>query len=307
MAAKGSRKNPYTLSEYNSNSDWRGGWIIDSDEFLIYRTTVRVITYTGQCSKYNPVPGDIYEEMRQNDIWLGGWVKFGTTLKYVDSNKNEYNSTLGNQSNPCSTAIYNEMVSNGIWESGWIIDSFGESRYIQSFNLISTSGSGCGCGSGSGSGSGSGCGCGSGSGSGCGCGCGCGSGSGSGSGSGNGLGNSIAAAHPISAGTYNAGSVEKADEMANIIHEKFKGQITAFRNTQYVDIVPFGCSKGLGIDFIRKYLNINTFAGIGDSMNDLPMLEKVDTAFTFVDAHEKLRQNASLVSSVAEAIKEFSK
>lgn len=107
--------------------------------------------------------------------------------------------------------------------------------------------------------------------------------------------------------TYNAGSVEKADEMANIIHEKFKGQITAFRNTQYVDIVPFGCSKGLGIDFIRKYLNINTFAGIGDSMNDLPMLEKVDTAFTFVDAHEKLRQNASLVSSVAEAIKEFSK
>lgn len=208
MAAKGSRKNPYTLSEYNSNSDWRGGWIIDSDEFLIYRTTVRVITYTGQCSKYNPVPGDIYEEMRQNDIWLGGWVKFGTTLKYVDSNKNEYNSTLGNQSNPCSTAIYNEMVSNGIWESGWIIDSFGESRYIQSFNLISTSGSGCGCGSGSGSGSGSGCGCGSGSGSGCGCGCGCGSGSGSGSGSGNGLGNSIAAAHPISAGTYNAGSVK---------------------------------------------------------------------------------------------------
>ena len=208
MAAKGSRKNPYTLSEYNSNGDWRGGWIIDSDEFLIYRTTVRVITYTGQCSKYNPVPGDIYEEMRQNRIWLGGWVKFGTTLKYVDSYENEYNSTLGNHSNPCSTAIYNEMMSNGIWESGWIIDSFGESRYIQSFDLIITSGSGCGCGSGSGSGSGSGCGCGSGSGSACGCGCGCGSGSGSGSGSGNGLGNSIAAAHPISAGTYNAGSVK---------------------------------------------------------------------------------------------------
>lgn len=108
--------------------------------------------------------------------------------------------------------------------------------------------------------------------------------------------------------TYNAGSAEKADEMAKSICQKFEGQITAFRNTQYVDIVPFGCSKGLGIDFIRKYLNIDTFAGIGDSMNDLPMLEKVDTAFTFADAHEKLRQKAAvLVTSVADAIEEFSK
>ncbi|MBO7168329.1 MAG: hypothetical protein J6V61_06255, partial [Bacteroidaceae bacterium] len=150
MAAKGSRKNPYTLSEYNSNSDWRGGWIQETDTSIIYRAEQPLTTYSGRCDKGNPVPGDIYNEMRRNGIWLGGWVKFGTTLKYVDSNENEYNRTLGNQRNPCSTAIYNEMVSNGIWESGWIIDSFGESRYIQSFDLILTSGSGCGCGSGSG-------------------------------------------------------------------------------------------------------------------------------------------------------------
>lgn len=106
--------------------------------------------------------------------------------------------------------------------------------------------------------------------------------------------------------TYNAGSVEKAEELVKIMSEKFKNQITAFRNTQYVDIVPFGCSKGFGIDFIRTFLKIDTFAGIGDSMNDLPMLDKVDAAFTFTDAPKKLQEKAiKLVKSLSEAVKEF--
>lgn len=199
MAAKGSRKNPYTQSEYNSIDIWRGGWIQETETSIIYRAEQPLTTYSGRCDKGNPVPGDIYNEMSRNGIWLGGWVKFGTTLKYVDSNENEYNSTLGYQSNPYPYSIYNEMVSNDIWESGWIIDYYGSVRYVQNFTFTLMAGSGCGCGSGSGSGSSSGSG--SGSGSGCGCGCGCGSGSGSAN------GGSIADTYPVSGGEYLLGDL----------------------------------------------------------------------------------------------------
>ena len=169
MAAKGSRKNPYTLSEYNAPSNnWLGGWVKESEDVIIYHTAERVVTYTGCCAKSNPVPGNIYSEMAQIGVWLGGWVLFGASLKkYVDSNGNEYNSSLGSQSNPCTINLYSEMLSNGIWEGGWIQED-GQILYIQVYNLTLNSGSGCG--SGSGSGSDSGCGSGSGYGSGSGCG-----------------------------------------------------------------------------------------------------------------------------------------
>ncbi len=104
--------------------------------------------------------------------------------------------------------------------------------------------------------------------------------------------------------TYDAKSEENAEELAKIVCQCFDGQVTAFRNTRYVDIVPFGCSKGTGTQFIREYLNVDFFAGIGDSMNDLPMLKNVDVPFTFFDAPEKLRENAAhLVNSVADAVR----
>lgn len=160
MAAKGSRKNPYTLSEYNGigSDSWTGGWVQESENYVIYRNRFKTVTYTGFCTKGNPVPGDLYNEMTQNHIWLGGWVLFGTIKKYVDSNDDEYNSTLGTQSDPCSMFIYNEMISNGIWEGGWVQDSNGQAHYMQDFNfnltLNPSSGCGCGCGYGSGYGSG---------------------------------------------------------------------------------------------------------------------------------------------------------
>ena len=197
MAAKGSRKNPYTLSEYNGigSDSWTGGWVQESENYVIYRNRFKTVTYTGFCTKGNPVPGDLYNEMTQNHIWLGGWVLFGTIKKYVDSNDDEYNSTLGTQSDPCSMFIYNEMISNGIWEGGWVQDSNGQAHYMQNYNLILDFGSGCGCG--------------------CGCGCGYGSGYGSGAysgscpayGSGSGSGELSSEGFPICAGNYKVGGI----------------------------------------------------------------------------------------------------
>lgn len=103
--------------------------------------------------------------------------------------------------------------------------------------------------------------------------------------------------------SYDAHTAENAGRLVKQISLQFGEQVSAFQNVQYVDIVPYGCSKGKGIEFIRNYLKIDIFAGIGDSMNDLPMLEKVDVPFTFVDAPEKLKENAThLVNSVADAV-----
>lgn len=103
--------------------------------------------------------------------------------------------------------------------------------------------------------------------------------------------------------SYDAKTEENAEELAKHMNNRFHRQIAAFRNKQYVDIVPFGCSKGLGIDTIRNMLKIDTFAGIGDSMNDLPMLEKADVPFTFPYAPKILQEKSRyIVNSVAEAI-----
>jgi hydroxymethylpyrimidine pyrophosphatase-like HAD family hydrolase len=96
---------------------------------------------------------------------------------------------------------------------------------------------------------------------------------------------------------------ENADALASHVNHLFHGKVNAFRNKEFVDIIPDGCSKGMGIDIVRNILKIDTFAGIGDSMNDSPMLENVDIAFTFPYAPKALQEKASqIVNSVAEAI-----
>ena len=103
--------------------------------------------------------------------------------------------------------------------------------------------------------------------------------------------------------SYNALTEEAAIELVQLISHQFGDQIAAFRNTRYVDIVPFGCSKGTGIEIVRKVFQIDTFCGIGDSMNDLPMLEKADMPFTFPFAPEALQEKSKhIVNSVAEAL-----
>ena len=70
-----------------------------------------------------------------------------------------------------------------------------------------------------------------------------------------------------------------------------------------MDIVCKGNSKGTGIKFVKKYLKANKIYGIGDSYNDLPMLETVDVSFTFHSSPESVQKQAThLVSGIAEAI-----
>ena len=67
-----------------------------------------------------------------------------------------------------------------------------------------------------------------------------------------------------------------AEEIAHYINANFKGYATAFINVNCVDIVPHGVSKAEGLYYIEDHFGLDHDAiyAIGDSFNDLPMLEE---------------------------------
>lgn len=86
------------------------------------------------------------------------------------------------------------------------------------------------------------------------------------------------------------------------INQKYPA-LQGFQNENSIDIVTKGCSKGNALKKIKEFYQISSLAGIGDSYNDLPMLESVDIAFTFHKAPMELKNIVDyLVASVSEAI-----
>lgn len=95
---------------------------------------------------------------------------------------------------------------------------------------------------------------------------------------------------------------EEAIEAARNINKKYHGILSAFSNKNFVDVAPFGCSKGQGIDFIKNYFK-DKIAGIGDSYNDLPMLTHSDVSFTFKTSPLDIQEQVDYaVDNIAEAI-----
>ena len=86
------------------------------------------------------------------------------------------------------------------------------------------------------------------------------------------------------------------------INQKYH-EIEGFQNRNSVDIVRKGCSKGTGIKIIKDHYRLEKIAGIGDSYNDLPMLNVVDTAFTFKTSPQEIKKQVHYcVNDIAEAI-----
>ena len=104
--------------------------------------------------------------------------------------------------------------------------------------------------------------------------------------------------------SFLAGTEEKAAAFLSLLSSRFPGEISAFRNRIAVDIVPAGCSKGEGLLTACRYFGADESYGIGDSMNDLPLLLSAGTAFTFPDAPEELRSAADrIVPDAAAALR----
>lgn len=79
--------------------------------------------------------------------------------------------------------------------------------------------------------------------------------------------------------------------------------ISVMQNKNGVDIAAKGCTKGSAIEYYKEYANLEMIAGIGDSYNDISMLESADIGFTFFSSSDCVKNNADiLVNSVEEAI-----
>ncbi len=99
------------------------------------------------------------------------------------------------------------------------------------------------------------------------------------------------------------GTQERAARFVAGAGELLGGRVSAFQNLDSVDVVPAGCSKGAGLAIARERLGLGMVGGIGDSFNDLPLLDEADVAYTFNRAAEAVRECADvLVDDVAEAL-----
>lgn len=101
-------------------------------------------------------------------------------------------------------------------------------------------------------------------------------------------------------------SESAAAEAVKLIDSVYGASAAAYQNVSHVDIVAAGCSKGTGAEKVRELFQIGKMGGIGDSYNDLPLLEASDVGFTFPDAPRALREAADeVVFSVSQAIEKM--
>lgn len=101
-------------------------------------------------------------------------------------------------------------------------------------------------------------------------------------------------------------TVEEAVDLAAEVNATYGDVACAYVNLASIDILPAGCSKGTGLRRAAEYFGATLTAGMGDSLNDVPLLEAADVAYTFHRCDEGIRQAASvLVDHASEAIADF--
>ncbi len=96
---------------------------------------------------------------------------------------------------------------------------------------------------------------------------------------------------------FPAGHLKEAKACADMINRDYGRLLHAFQNNEHVDVTGAGCSKGEGLNFLKDYYHLHDdeIIGIGDSWNDLPMLEVAPTSYTFDYAPEDVQQAADHV------------
>lgn len=103
-------------------------------------------------------------------------------------------------------------------------------------------------------------------------------------------------------------SLEDAAVITAEINRDYKGKVSAYQNVNWLDVILEGTSKGTGARKAKELFHGDMIAGIGDSFNDVPLLEGADVSFTFHRAPEELQKKADyIVDTVAEAIEIFKK
>ena len=96
-------------------------------------------------------------------------------------------------------------------------------------------------------------------------------------------------------------SLELSDRIDDVIiemRERFP-QLTMANSSRYViEIMPKGIDKGYGLSVIAEELGVDRkdIVAVGDSMNDLPMIEWAGTGVAVANADERLKKAADKVT-----------
>lgn len=98
---------------------------------------------------------------------------------------------------------------------------------------------------------------------------------------------------------------ELGKKIAEYINIKYKGFMSAYVNVKCVDIVPYQISKADGLAYVAQYYGYNKddIYAIGDSYNDLPMLEAYQSATLHSARKEIIEQSEIVVKDVAAFMK----
>ena len=100
-------------------------------------------------------------------------------------------------------------------------------------------------------------------------------------------------------------TLEEAGALTAELNEKFGSYLNAFQNVIEVDLAPKGCSKGAGVKAIRDHFGDCRLYGIGDSLNDLPLLLASDISYTFPYAPAEVQEKATkIVPTIVEALED---
>lgn len=104
---------------------------------------------------------------------------------------------------------------------------------------------------------------------------------------------------------YSICLITEDQKKLDVMEEEIKNYsiLTGYRNMDAIDIVNRECSKGKAVQLVKTLLRAEKSYGIGDSYNDIPMLQDADCGITFNSSPQEVKNEAQvLVDSIAEAI-----
>lgn len=106
------------------------------------------------------------------------------------------------------------------------------------------------------------------------------------------------------------GDIDTTSSFFKKIVDSYGHDLSSYQNKDAIDFVAKGCSKGTGVAFVAQKMHIarKDIHVIGDSWNDLPMLEAFEKTFTFTYAPASVQATAKYqVSSLSQCIEEIMK
>ncbi len=94
-------------------------------------------------------------------------------------------------------------------------------------------------------------------------------------------------------------SLDDARNFSAYINRTYGDYVEAFQNVIEIDIAPKGCSKGKGVEYLKEYMKEKwgdcILYGIGDSINDLPLIRASDVSYTFPYAPKEVQDEVTMV------------